>query len=119
MEKVSKFVPGSPQNRAKMPPGPAPGRPGAPGGALCSGNLPGGGKNRKNDPEILLGRSWPRPKFCFWPPVASKSALGAILRALKTGFGADFGFEAFFDQFWERFGSIFDRRNLIIHWQGQ
>ena len=80
---------------------------------------PRGGKNRKNDPEILLGRSWPRPKFCFWPPVAAKSALGAILRALKTGFGADFGFEAFLDQFWRRFGSIFDRRNLIIHWQGQ
>ena len=44
--------------------------------------------------------------------MASKSALGAILRALKTGFGADFGFEAFLDQFWSRFGSIFDPRNL-------
>ena len=36
----------------------------------------------------------------------------------NTDFGADFGLGTLLDQCSDHFGSIFDPRSLIIHWQG-
>ena len=72
----------------------------------------GGGKNVKIEPEILLGRSWARPKLFFWPPEASEVDFGRLLaptlrpRGSRTPQNTLRG--VIFDDFWMFFEGVFN-----------